>query len=131
MTPLNKFISGNFKPMKNWNLRNKNCSSHSNLIQNVRTMLNIISGNNIITMLKEVLKSKEKTEINFKYKEVLKELSIPYRNMKPKERYKLISAFRKAKISIQEVKELGYKPSSFLWKSCINEKKAQVWKKTY
>jgi hypothetical protein len=46
--------------MRNWSLRNRAGSSHSILMKNVRQILNLISGGNLILMLKNVLTEEEK-----------------------------------------------------------------------
>ncbi len=47
-------ISKNYQPMRNWSLRNQAGGSHSILMKNVRQILNLISGGNLILMLKIV-----------------------------------------------------------------------------
>ena len=61
ITLINRFIEEkNILPMKNWALRNMETRSprykqYKEMVQNIRKLLNIISGDNIVALLKSIL----------------------------------------------------------------------------
>jgi len=61
ITLINRFIEEkNILPMKNWALRNMETRSprykqYKEMVQNIRKLLNIISGDNIVSLLKSIL----------------------------------------------------------------------------
>ena len=56
---VNLILEQNFRPMRSWKLRNSSGGAGYKLVRNVRKILNLLSGNRIVPMLKSVLRIEE------------------------------------------------------------------------
>ena len=66
---INKLTSKNFAPLKKWSLNGDGKVHYSN-IKAVRSLLESISGRDIVEMIRDVLKDSEKDKILIKYLKV-------------------------------------------------------------
>ena len=115
---LNDLLNKPIEPLKKWSERSLSGGSFSNLCKDVRHVLDLISGNDTVSMLKFVLSSSEIDELASKYINVIKTLSVEYNTTAPKDRHNLIRAFRENGFSIYETRALGWNASFNLWHSC-------------
>ena len=107
-----------YTPAMRWSERNKNGSGFNNLVTNIRSILQLLSGNEIINLLKDVIRKNEMKEIAEKYYKGLIGLSIPINKVKPKNKHFFIHQLKVANFSLNEIKEMNFKCSKFLWSSC-------------
>ena len=122
---VSEIVDHNFKTMRNWSVRNKRSGSHKKLIYNVRHILRQISGNNILAMITNILTAKEKCLLHVKHTRALQNYGQVYNSTPQKQRHKYLYPLRKAGISIQEARSLGFHATFHMWKSCTrtNERK--------
>ncbi|RNA36654.1 hypothetical protein BpHYR1_036032 [Brachionus plicatilis] len=91
------------------------------LKNDVRKILNLISGNDIIEMLKDVLTQKEKRNlVDPKHEHALKELAYYYKKSDLKKRHFFIRPLRNTSINFSEIRRLGFRVSKHLWNTCSN-----------
>ncbi len=105
----------NFTPLKNWDSRNS--SSKFYTIKKIRHILNLLSGNNLSSMLSDVLNKSEKQALNDRFVNVVKKVAEISNHSKPKSRYKYINAMRNSKFSLKETRALKFNCGKFLWKT--------------
>lgn len=86
----------------------------------VRQVLELISGNNLIEMLKDVLNNDEKNQLNEKINSALSNMDNIFKMTKPKNKHRISLAFKRARISLRKARNLGFNISSKLWKNCSN-----------
>jgi hypothetical protein len=116
---ISEIISNNYEPMMDWSRRRRTGARYQ-LINKIRHLLELLSGNNIVKMLQDVLRKSEKVQLNQKYHRALCEHAKLCLISKPKERYSFIRAIRIAGLSYKDAKKLGYNVSKELWTSCLN-----------
>jgi hypothetical protein len=110
---LDKILNMKLKDMKNWSTYD----SHSkiNFRNKIRQILSLLSGDDVIGMLCDVLSENEKNQISAPIYNALSNLSFIYNNKKPISKYQIAFAFRKAKLSLNESISLGFNISERLW----------------
>ena len=116
---VNLILEQNFRPMRSWKLRNSSGGAGYKLVRNVRKILNLLSGNRIVPMLKSVLRIEEKKELLNKHVMALNKISNVYNVSKQKQRFKLLNPMRHAGLSYKETRSLGFKATKYMWKSCL------------
>lgn len=124
-TFLNDLLASPINPMKPWSLRSgyrmkKYGGSHAKLINDIRKVLKLLSGNEIIPMLNQVLTIDQKKQLLPSYEKALREYSFMFNQANPKYKYMYLNPIRKAGVSINDAKKLGFKTNFFTWKSCLN-----------
>jgi hypothetical protein len=114
-------ISKNYQPMRNWSLRNRAGGSHSILMKNVRQILNLISGGNLILMLKNVLTEEEKQLLLGKHIRAIRNYSKIFNQTSQKQRHKYLQPIRESGLSYKKSRKLGFQATTHMWKNCLNE----------
>ncbi|CAF0925295.1 unnamed protein product, partial [Brachionus calyciflorus] len=119
------FLTENVTTMKKWSNRFRVASSNrkswylGKLKKQIRHILGIISGNDIIAMLKDVLHKKERKQLSFEcYIDSLKNLIDFYKSIKLKERHKFIRPIKNSGVCYSELRDMGFPVSRHLWESC-------------
>ena len=102
---------------KPWSQRHVN-NHHYELIKNIRRILNIFSGNELVFLLKDLIKPDEMKLIAINYYNGLKNLSEPINNVKKKNKHFFIRPLKLAHLTLPELKIMGYKLGKGLWESC-------------
>lgn len=120
-----KILKTNYDAERPWSQRPKN-SFRCRLIKRIRYILELISGFELTIMLKDLIKPDELKEIAAKYYDGLINLSKPINTVKPKNRYIFYHQLRLANLTLPELKEMNYKISRKLWKSCKNTKERLI-----
>ena len=120
-SPLTFFLNSNFPLMKNWQERRfKNEGYHNKLLKDVRHVLRIISGDNIVAMLNCVLTKNEIEALTSNYRTAIKNINQISDQILPNKKYLLIRSLKQAKLSRNEARRLNFKFSNRLWKTCSN-----------
>lgn len=88
------------------------------VIRKVRHLLEIISGNEVLELLKDVIKQEEIKIVAKKYYDALSNLSKPINEVKPKNKHVFFHQFKNADMGLPEIWEMGYRCSKSLWASC-------------
>ena len=112
-----------------WTTRNKTSGSFYRLKQKIKRLLISLSGNDVSSMIKDVLTADELKEISSNYIIALKKISKSVNDKtitKSKEKHFYIRSLRESGIHFQEVKELGFKCSTFLWKSSLDNRRRNL-----
>jgi hypothetical protein len=116
---LDHILSLNFDQFIPWELLE---NSFKKLIKSkIRHILEFVSGNNVISLLSDILKKEEKKIFCNKYHQLFLNLSQLNNRTAPKERYKLINCVKRANFSFYETKKSGFLISKRLWRTCDNQ----------
>ena len=91
---------------KPWSQRHIN-NHRSDLIKNIRRILNIFSGNELVLLLKDLIKPEEMKQIAINYYNGLKNLSEPINNVKKKNQHFFFRPLKLAHITLPELKMMG------------------------
>lgn len=103
---------------ESWNMLKRNSGKYYHLIENIRCLLNILSGGNIIKMLKDVLTSVEIQLIAKQYVEALKKIGNENNKFNPLIKRIILRQLRNSGISFNQANNLDFKCTKFLWKKC-------------
>jgi hypothetical protein len=106
-----------------WSDRENTTGYFKILKQRVRRFLISLSGDDVSSMLSDVLTKEEISNVASKYVNALRYISEAVNNnsiIKPKKRHHIIRPLRLAGITKREVNELGFRCGKKLWKSCLN-----------
>ena len=85
----------------------------------IQSFLINLSGNDLISMIHDVLTKEDREILFLKYIKALKGTSIFANKTKDKKRHHFIRPLRKAKMSYLEVRRIGFNCSKNLWQSCL------------
>jgi hypothetical protein len=121
---IDKILKQNFNQMKQWSEYTGNYKIYQK--DKIRKILSIISGNDMINMLKYILNEDEKDQISENLIKSIKNLSFIYGAKRPIKKYMIAKSLRDANLTINKSKLLGYNISKKLWNKCkydIVEKK--------
>ena len=112
----------NIRLMKKWSERNKSSGYHSVLLKKIITILELISGNETDSLLKDLLKTRKiESEKDLENANTaLKHISDIYKDTKPKKKYQFIRSMRLAGFGFDKTNFLGFKTGKFLWKTCLD-----------
>lgn len=124
-----QILNQDYRPAPEWSRRNKNTGCFYRLKQKVKHLLICLSGNDICAMIKDILTSNELREVSSNYVIALKKMSKAVNDKtitKSKQKHYFIRPLRDSGLHLQEVKELGFKCSWDLWKSCKNSNARQL-----
>jgi hypothetical protein len=104
-----------------WSRRRQNTGNFYNVKNKIRTILNKLSGNEIVNMLKDLLNKEELHSLASKYVNVLSEYSTHINeNIKMKEKHNFIRPLRNNGFRLNEIKEMGFNCGDVLWQTCLN-----------
>jgi hypothetical protein len=116
---LDEILNINFDHITIWPLHDNNLKKKLKI--KIRHVLELLSGNNLISLVSDVLKKNEKKILSPKYHQVFLNLGQLCNRTAPKERYKILSCVKRANISFYESRQAGFQVSKYLWRSCENE----------
>jgi hypothetical protein len=71
-------------------------------------------------MLNEILNEDTKNSLQCNTFKALNNYSSLYNQSKPKEKYKYLNPIRMSGMSRERAKRIGFKITSYMWKSCLN-----------
>jgi hypothetical protein len=105
-----------------WSNRNKSSQYYKKIKEKINNFLQCLSGNDVSAMLSDVLEENSILRIQSKYKQALINISDSVnKKIKKKNQHNFIRPLRKAKLTLSQSKELGFKCGTFLWQSCLDE----------
>jgi hypothetical protein len=105
-----------------WSNRNKSSQGYKKIKEKINNFLRCVSGNDVSSMLSDVLEERLIYQIQSKYKQALVNISDSVnKKIKKKNQHNFIRPLRKAKLTKTQSKELGFKFGNFLWQSCLDE----------
>ena len=113
---LDKILNQNLEPMRNWSTYKD--ITRIGLRKKIRILLQLLSGDEMLLMLKEVLFDNEKEYFCSNLYDALSNLSFIYQSRKQIRRYSIASALKNARLSLEKSRSLGYNISKGLWTSC-------------
>lgn len=117
-----RILSNNFFQAMKWSDRNR--IFIYDLKDKIRNYLNSLSGNDIVSMLNDILDVSEKEELSIKYIDALKNMSKAVNDVSivsQKKKHNFIRPLRQSGITFSQAKEFGFQFGSILWKSCLND----------
>jgi hypothetical protein len=118
-----RILNQNYPPTNQWRNRNKKSGYFSKLRQRIRIFLNSLSGNDLPSMIADVLTKDELVTLQFKHAQALRLISQAVNNrkvIKSKSKHHFIRPARLAGLSLREVKDLGFVCDKKLWASCLD-----------
>jgi hypothetical protein len=118
-----RILNRNYPPTGQWSNRNKKSGYFSKLRQRIRIFLNSLSGNDLSSMIADILNKDELANLQFKYAQTLRLISQAVNNkkiIKSKSKHHFIRPARLSGLSLQETKELGFVCNKKLWASCLD-----------
>jgi hypothetical protein len=120
-----RILNNNYHQSIRWSNRCKQSSFQTTLKEKIKRFLLALSGNDLVAMLDDVLETAEVKDLKYAkmHIETLRNMSVAVNKIelvKPKNKHNFIRPFRQAGFSLPQVKELGFKCSKNLWKSCTN-----------
>ena len=107
-----------------WNNRNKKSSYFSVLKKRIRSCLISLSGNDLPSMLLDILEKDDLAIIHSKYINALKNKSKMI--VKQKNQHYFIRSIRQAGLSLDEAKELGFQCGKYLWRTCLDQNERNI-----
>lgn len=117
---ITKILNNRYTPAKRWSNR-KYSTGLVNLKKKIRNILSLLSGNEIVNMIIDVLTKNELRDISHRFVDSLKGIAKTFNNnVKSKQKHRFIRPLRLAGLSRNEVKELGFKCGIKLWRDCYN-----------
>lgn len=122
--PLDKILNIDFSKNLKWSNRRKRGGGFYLKKKQIRKILDLISGEDLINMLKDVLTEEEKYFLSGKIGESFKKMNEIY-NSKGNKKIKrdFLLKFKLAKLSIRKARKFGFKISSSIWKEKSKFKK--------
>ena len=102
-----------------WTERPVDGNRHT-LVGKIRSILSLLSGNSIISMLNDLITKDERKIIAGKYHDALRNMSRPVNIVKSKNKHYFIYQLKLAGLTLNEVKNLGFLCGEKLWSSCKN-----------
>ena len=118
---MNKILNTPLENVTLWKERNKKSGNFNKLIKRIRNFMVQISGNDLISMLLDILNKGDKEILFQKYIKALNGISVYANKSKQKNKHHFIRPLRRAEMSLNDVKNIGFNCSKGLWKSCLNE----------
>jgi hypothetical protein len=116
---IDKILKQNFNQMKQWSEYTGPYKIYQK--EKIRNILSIMSGNDMINMLKYILNEDEKDQISENLIKSIKNLSFIYGAKSPIKKYMIAKSLRDANLTINKSKMLGYNISKKLWNKCKYE----------
>jgi hypothetical protein len=114
----NEYIAG-----KNWSQRNKTSSKFKILIRKIKHFLNLMSGFDLLNMIKDLLSDEEIRIISQKYVSALNGLANTInKRVKTKQKHDFIRPLRLSDLTLSNIKDLGFNCGKELWKNCLDER---------
>ncbi|CAF0936728.1 unnamed protein product [Brachionus calyciflorus] len=102
-----------------WGHRKKKGDGYYKNKAKIRKILDLISGNDTVNMLKNILKPSEKEKMKQEIVDSLSNFGKIFKETKPKARYQYINSLKNARLTLRKAKEYGFKTTSFLWKNSL------------
>jgi hypothetical protein len=120
-----RILNNNYEPSIRWSNRCPASSYQTSLKEKIKRFLLALSGNDLISMLNDVLDKNEVALLKYAkmHIDALRNMSQAINNtqlVKPKSKHHFIRPFRLSELSLPQVKKLGVKCSNDLWKSCLD-----------
>ena len=105
------------KPILQWKKRSISNSYFYKTKASIKRLLVILSGDDVCSMLKDVLSSKEKETVfkSTSISEALRNIGTDVQRLQPKKRHPFVRSLKDARLSRKGAKRIGFKPSAFLW----------------
>jgi len=117
-----RILNQEFLPAKNWSNRNKTSTKFKLLIHKIKGFLNLLSGNELVNMIIDVLSEEEKLILSQKYISALQGIAKTVNNrVKPKKKHYFKKPLRLATLTLSNIQELGFNCGKRLWKNCLDE----------
>jgi hypothetical protein len=118
---ITKILNNHFTPAKRWSARRTHSSKFLKLKNKIRYLLSLLSGNEIVNMLKSVLNKEELYDISEIFVDSLKGIAKNVNNkITLKKRHNFIRPLRLAGFTQREIQKLGFKCGNNLWRDCLN-----------
>jgi hypothetical protein len=117
MKRISEIFNMNFREEKPWNDRSTN-GHRVKLINNIRNILNIFSGNQLLLLIKDLIKPNEMKFVATKYYDALQRLSFPINSVKQKNKHIFFRQFKLSNFTLGELNEMDYNIGEKLWSSC-------------
>jgi hypothetical protein len=121
-----RILNNNYQPSIRWSNRCPTSSYQKNLKEKIKRFLLALSGNDLISMLNDVLVNEEVAMLKYAqmHMESLRNISQAVNStkiVKPKSKHYFIRPLRHSGFSLSQVRKLGFICSYNLWTSCLNE----------
>ena len=117
MPNISIILNGDYDAAIPWSQR-KDGGKRSELISKIRRILSLLSGNETLLMLRDLIKKEERKIIAKEYFEALKNISAQINKVKKKNQHFFFRPFKMARLSGQELLEMNYKIGKHLWSCC-------------
>jgi hypothetical protein len=118
-----RVLNNQYNPGKNWSQRNKTSSKFKILIRKIKNFLNLMSGFDLLNMIKDLLTEEELLIISQKYVAALSGLANTVnKRVTMKEKHDFIRPLRLADLTLSNIKDLGFNCGKELWKNCLDER---------
>ena len=117
-----------------WNSRNKKSSYFNVLKKRIKRFLISLSGNDLPSMILDILDIKDLACIHSRYINALKNISDPVNSksiVKQKNQHYFIRSIRQAGLSLREARELGFQCGKHLWRTCLDPNKRHIGGRPY
>jgi hypothetical protein len=112
-----RIINKNYQPTVRWSYRNKRSGYFNTLKQRFKRFINSLSGNDLASMIVDILNKEELANLQIKYVQTFRSMSAAVNNrkiIKSKSKHHFIRPARLAGLSLSELKELGFECSNDL-----------------
>ena len=119
---MNKILNTPLENVTLWKERNKKSGNFNKLIKRIRNFMVQISGNDLISMLLDILNKGDKEILFQKFIKALKGISVFANKSNQKNQHHFIRPLRKAGMSLNDIRKIGFNCSKNLWRSCLNER---------
>lgn len=118
-----RILNQQFLPAKNWSYRNKTSRKFKLLVLKIKGFLNLLSGNELVNMINDVLSEEEKIFLSQKYISALQGIARTVnKRINSKRKHYFIRPLRMATLTLSNIQELGFNCGKRLWKNCLDEK---------
>jgi hypothetical protein len=117
-----RILNNDFNRAVVWSTRHKSSPNFRLLKQKIKLFLINLSGNDLISMLNDVLEENEVAELNYAHIHIqaLRHISLAVnQKTKPKDKHFFIRPLRVGGLSRNQAKGLGFNLSDKIWKSCL------------
>jgi hypothetical protein len=126
-----KILRNKYDPSLVWSKRSRDDQHFKNLKQRIKAFLMSVSGNDLVSMLNDVLNVDEVSSLKITkmHIQALKNLSTSVNNksvVKPKSKHHFMRPLRQAGFSKDQAKSLGFRVSSTLWQSCLDSRERHL-----
>jgi len=98
--------------------RRKDNGQKNQLILKIRRILNLLSGNEMLHLLRDLIQKEERKFISKEYFNALKNLSEPINKIKKKNQHFFYRPMKMARLTRQELTDMDYQIGKELWSSC-------------